>query len=103
MGTGAYKYDQWGHPIQGGTELKTQAFNLTNSTWTAVQLSAGEYCKQFAVKTRSGSNFKSSSNFNGHNYITVTGSISVEMLGHGVLLYAQSVDATDTLELLYTD
>ena len=102
MGTGAYKYDEYGHPISGGTALSTKSFDLTDSTWTAINI-AGEYCKQFVAKTRSGSNFKSADDSVGTNYITITGSVSVEMWGHGVLFYAQSVDATDTLELLYID
>ena len=102
MTTKAYKYDAFGHPIFSGTEIIVENFSLTSSTWVAI----GAGCKSFLAKARSGSNFKISDSVAGTDYITVIGSISIEVNGTSdttTLFYAQSVDATDTLELIYTD
>ena len=102
MTTKAFKYDVYGHPIFSGTEIIVDNFGLTSSTW--VSISAG--CKSILAKARSGSNFKISDASDGTDYITVIGSISIEVNGtsnNTTLFYAQSVDVTDTLELIYTD
>lgn len=102
MTTKAYKYDAYGHPIIGGTELFVKDFSMTSSSWA----SAAAACKTFLAKTRSGSNFKISDQPGGGDYITVIGSLSIEVNGTSdttPIFYAQSVDASDTLELIYTN
>ena len=102
MTTQAYKYDIYGHPIFCGTEIIVENFGLTDASWVGI----GAGCKSFLAKARSGSNFKISDSELGTDYITVIGSISIEVNGTSnttTLFYAQSVDATDTLELIYTD
>ena len=102
MTSRAYKYDKNGLPVFSGSELFVETFSLTNTTWTSI----GAGCKQFLAKTRSTSNFKVSDTALGTDYITVIGSLSIEMNGTSdttTLFYAQSIEITDTLEVIYTD
>lgn len=78
-------------------------------TWTPVSIPAGKACKQLIVSERSGESWRLSTDAVGTTFFTVTGPLSMEIIGKAdqVLFYAQTTTVSGgdslTLELLLVD
>lgn len=104
--TRAFQRDGAGHPIPGGSRIvDIIEAALTSSSWKRISMPDNTYCKQLLAGTRDQSNWRLSAVANGTTYKTMAGDMALEIAGVPLetLFYAQSVNATATLEVMLVD
>jgi len=102
----AYRQDPNLVPIPGGSTI-ADILNesVDNSSWTAITVPSGLSCKSIAAALRDGTSWKMSHLSNGARYVTVEGSLSLDLAKTSgeTIFYVQSVAASGTLEVLLID
>jgi hypothetical protein len=98
--------DGTGAAIQGGSEIVDIMNEAVDAaSWTPVTVQSGKFSKIVAAKLRSGSDWKISHRSNGAQYLTVKGTLTMDLVSEegDILFYAQTAAGADTLEVLLMD
>ncbi len=104
----SYRRDPDGIPILGGSRI-SDILNvaLTSGGWAAVTLQdiLRMACKSFVAQMRDGTPWKLSPFSDGTRYATIQQSLTIDLAkGQGeTLFYAQSSEATGTIEVILLD